>query len=98
MGALEKLKNIVNESFKESTDTESVKKLALIQNAITDVENEEKQKDEATKQLVKDYKDLLMKQGTTEKPKDDIPSGKEAPDFEAMLKEAVENDKKKKEK
>ena len=96
MGALEKLKNIVNESFKESTDTESVKKLALIQNAITEVENEEKQKDEDTKQLVKDYKDLLMKQGTEEKPKDEtIPSGKE-PDFNTMLNEAIKNDKKEK--
>ena len=96
MGALEKLKNIVNESFKESTDTESVKKLALIQSAITDVENEEKQKDEDTKQLVKDYKDLLMKQGTEEKPKDETtPTGKE-PDFNAMLSEAIKNDKKEK--
>lgn len=98
MGALEKLRNIVNESFKESTDTESVKKLALMQNAIDEVEKEIEEKDKDTKQLVKDYKDLLMKQGTTEKPKDDIPTGKEAPDFDTMLKEAVKNDNKKKEK
>ena len=94
MGALEKLRNIVNESFKESTDTESVKKLALMQNAIDEVEKEIEEKDKDTKQLVKDYKDLLMKQGTPEKPKDDIPSGKE-PDFDTMLKEAVKNDNKK---
>jgi len=92
MGALDKLKSIVADSFKEATDTESVKKLALIQNAIGDVEKEIEEKDADTKQLAKDYKDLLLHQGNNKQVKEDIPSGKPV-DFDSLLNEAVLKDK-----
>lgn len=89
---LDNLRSLVKEAFKEADTQEEVKKQALIENAINEVEKEENEFLEKHKTLVNDYKDLLMAQGSKEKPKDDIPSGSVI-NFDDALNQFLQNQK-----
>lgn len=97
--ALEKLRSLVNESFKEVSTPEKIKEMARYEEAIKEAEAEEKALIDSQAELVKDYKELVMSQGTSKPPVDEgAPSGK-SPSFDSMLKEfeakqTKENDKK----
>lgn len=85
--ALEKLRSLVNESFKEESTPEKIKEMARYEEAIKEAEAEEKALIDSQAELVKDYKELVMAQGNSKPPVDDgAPSGK-APSFDSMLKE-----------
>lgn len=93
--ALEKLRALVKESFKENDTSEGVKQLALFENGIKECEAEEEEILNKQKELVKDYKELLLNQGNDKKIKEDVPSGV-APSFDEALAKFIEENKEKK--
>lgn len=90
--SLDKLKNLVHDSFKEVDTQEGVKTLALFDNAIKECEEEENDFLEKHKTLVNDYKELLMSQGTDKKPADDVQSGQPI-NFDSFLNDFVAKNK-----
>lgn len=93
MSKLEELRKMVHESFTENTP-EEIKKMALIENKINEIQKDEEEMLNKQKELVKDYKELLFSQGNNKKVPEDNPTGV-MPSFEDALNQFVENEKEK---
>lgn len=90
MGKLQELKDMVAKMFENATEKEHIEQLAKVNNAIAEVETEQKSLEDKNAELIKDYKDLVKHTSFANKedggnPRStDVKSG-ELPSVEKML-------------
>ena len=59
MGKLQVLKDMVAKMFETATEKENIEQYAKLNNAIAEVETEQKSLEDKNAELIKDYKDLV---------------------------------------
>lgn len=83
--ALDKLKIMVADMFKDAKEKTVIEQSAMLNNTIQEAEKENKQLLDRNAELLKSYKDLVQHTSFDEKPAaQNIPMA-EAPSFEEML-------------
>lgn len=94
MGQLDELRTLIATTYKEVTDPAKLKEMAKFQAVADAIEKEQNEKDASYAEILKDYKDLLLSQGSKDKPNDI--EGNTPKSFEEFLDEAIKNQNKEK--
>lgn len=93
MGKLEELRNLVSEMFSKAEDKSAIEALSVINKAVDDVEAEHNKLIAENKELLKDYKELVVHtsfKDSQNQPQDTI-SGQVGISIDEALQKALEN-------
>ena len=94
MTKLEELRAMVAQMFENAEKKEQIEQLAKVNNAIDDVEKENKELTDKNSELIKSYKELVKHTSFKEQPKQvETQTTGEAPSLEAYLRDFLASQK-----
>lgn len=97
MTKLEELRAMVAQMFENAEKKEQIEQLAKVNNAIDDVEKENKELTDKNSELIKSYKELVKHTSFKEQPKQvETQATCEAPSLEAYLRDFLASQKQEK--